>query len=233
MFRQPDPKQAANVQAMFAHIAGRYDRMNRVMSWGRDAGWRRRVIDLAGLPPGGKLLDIGTGTGDLALEASRRDGSLLVVGSDFTMEMMREGRKRTDADCIHWAGADALHLPFPAETFDAVTSGYLMRNVVDVHRAWAEQYRVLKPGGRVVCLDLTRPLRNFLSPFVHFYLHGVVPALGNVIAGAPAAYRYLPDSVEHFLFTEELAKSMEAAGFRGVTFRRFMFGTMAMHWGSK
>jgi demethylmenaquinone methyltransferase / 2-methoxy-6-polyprenyl-1,4-benzoquinol methylase len=226
-------ERARYVQGMFGRIAGRYDVMNRLMTGGQDVRWRRYVIDQALLPPGGKLLDLGTGTGDLAFEALRRDAMLCAVGGDFTLEMMRVGQRRPEGRRVRWAGIDALHLPFAADHFDSVTSGYLMRNVIDVRQAWAEQYRVLRPGGRVVCLDTTPPPRNLLRPFINFHLHVVIPTLGRLIAGASDAYSYLPDSTENFLPAEQLAERLRAAGFRDVGFRRLMFGTMAIHWGTK
>ena len=224
---------ARYVQGMFGRIAARYDLMNRLMTGGQDVRWRRQVIDLARLPAAGRLLDLGTGTGDLAFEALRRDPRLLAVGGDFTLEMMRVGRRRPQGGAVRWAGTDALHLPFADSQFDAVTSGYLMRNVSDVRQAWAEQYRVLKAGGRVVCLDTTPPARNLLRPFIQFHLHIVIPTLGRLIAGASEAYTYLPDSTEGFLPAERLAERMKEAGFRDVGFRRLMLGTMAIHWGTK
>jgi demethylmenaquinone methyltransferase/2-methoxy-6-polyprenyl-1,4-benzoquinol methylase len=172
---------------------------------------------------------LGTGTGDRALAALARDPTLRVVGGDFTLAMMRVGQRRPAGQRVRWSGADALHLPFPDSTFDAVTSGYLLRNVGDVGRAWAEQYRVLKPGGRVVCLDTTPPARNWLRPLIEFHLHVVIPTLGRWIAGNSDAYTYLPDSTEGFLSAEALAARMQTAGFHHVRFRRLMFGTMALH----
>ena len=227
------PARAHYVQSMFARIAGRYDLMNRLMTGGQDVGWRREVITLARLPPGGKLLDLGTGTGDLAFEALRRYVSLQAVGGDFTLEMMRVGKRRPHGNRVCWAGADALNLPFSDAVFDAVTSGYLMRNVADVRQAWAEQYRVLKAGGRAVCLDTTPPPRSVLRPVIDFHLHVVIPTLGRLVAGASDAYTYLPDSTEDFLSAETLAGRMMEAGFRDVHFRLLMFGTMAIHWGTK
>jgi demethylmenaquinone methyltransferase/2-methoxy-6-polyprenyl-1,4-benzoquinol methylase len=218
---------------MFARIAGRYDLMNRLMTFGQDVGWRRRVIALTALPRGGRLLDVGAGTGDLAFEALRRDPTVRAVGGDFTLEMMRVGRARPQGGRVRWAGTDALHLPFPDDTFDAIVSGYLMRNVVDVGRAWAEQYRVLRRGGRAVCLDTTPPPPGALRPFINFHLHVVIPMLGRVIAGASEAYTYLPDSTENFVSAERLGDHMRAAGFKEVRFLRLMFGTMAIHWGEK
>jgi demethylmenaquinone methyltransferase/2-methoxy-6-polyprenyl-1,4-benzoquinol methylase len=226
-------ERARYVQSMFGRIAGRYDLMNRLMTLGQDAGWRRKVIDLAQLPPGGRMLDLGTGTGDLAFEALARDPKVMTVGGDFAMAMMRMGQRRPGGSRVRWAGIDALNLPFGTSQFDAVVSGYLMRNVVDLRRAWAEQYRVLCPGGRVVCLDTTPPPRNWLRPFINFHLHVVIPLLGRLVAGASDAYTYLPDSTENFLPAEQLGERLREAGFREVGFQRLMFGTMAIHWGRK
>jgi len=221
------------VQNMFGRIAGRYDLMNRLMTGGQDVRWRRLVMDLAQLPRGGRLLDLGTGTGDLVLEALGRDASLLAIGGDFTLEMMRVGRRRAGGGRVRWLGVDALNLPLLGEQFDAVTSGYLMRNVADLPRALAEQWRVLKLGGRLVCLDTTPPPRNLLRPFINFHLHVIIPVLGRLVAGASDAYSYLPESTEHFLTAEQLAERLRQAGFREVHFRRLMLGTMAVHWGTK
>jgi demethylmenaquinone methyltransferase/2-methoxy-6-polyprenyl-1,4-benzoquinol methylase len=226
-------ERARYVQGMFGRIAARYDLMNRLMTGGQDVAWRRQVIDLAHLPPGGRLLDLGTGTGDLAFEALRRDPAVRPVGGDFTLAMMRVGCRRPNGDRVRWAGIDALCLPFEAGQFDAVTSGYLMRNVGDVGQAWAEQYRVLRPGGRVVCLDTTPPPHNWLRPFILFHLRVVIPVLGRLVAGASEAYTYLPESTEGFLSAERLAGRMHETGFQNVGFRRLMLGTMAIHWGTK
>lgn len=226
-------ERAAYVQNMFARIAGKYDLMNRLMTGGQDVRWRKRVVALAALPPGGRLLDLGTGTGDIAAEALRVTPTILPVGGDFTLEMMRVGKADPSRRAIRFVASDALNLPFPDNTFDAATSGYLMRNVIDVNHVWAEQYRVLKPGGRVVCLDTTPPPRNLLFPFINFHLHVVIPAMGRLIVGASDAYTYLPDSIDNFLPAEALAERMAQAGLKSVQFKRLMFGTMAIHWGVK
>jgi demethylmenaquinone methyltransferase/2-methoxy-6-polyprenyl-1,4-benzoquinol methylase len=134
---------------------------------------------------------------------------------------------------VRWVCTDALSLPFPAESFDSVVSGYLLRNVSDITRAWREQLRVLKPGGRVVCLDTTPPRKGLLHLPVRLYLRWGIPLIGRIIAGDSEAYTYLPESTRQFLTAEALAQSMQEAGFREVGFKRLMLGTMAIHWGRR
>ncbi len=220
------------VQDMFTRIAGRYDLMNRLMTFGQDISWRRETIRRASLRPGDYLLDLGAGTGDLAREALRQQPACRVLAADYTLAMMQVGRARHKRPS-DWSGADALNLPFPDETFDAVVSGYLLRNVVDLPRALSEQYRVLKPGGRILSLDTTRPPRNLLTPFINFHMHTLIPLAGRLLTGEADAYTYLPDSTAAFLTAEALAGHLRNAGFREVGFRRRMFGTMAIHWGRK
>ena len=226
-------ERARYVQGMFSRIARRYDLMNRLMTAGQDVRWRREVVRRTGIPESGRLLDLGAGTGDLAWETRRQHPGSQPVAADFTLEMMRVGKSRPNFPSLDWSAADALHLPFLTETFDAVISGFLLRNVVDVPQALSEQYRVLKPGGRVVVLDTTQPTRNLLSPLINFHLHVIIPFLGRIVAGASEAYTYLPESTEVFLQAEQLAAYFNQAGFKEVGFRRLMFRTVAIHWGRK
>jgi demethylmenaquinone methyltransferase/2-methoxy-6-polyprenyl-1,4-benzoquinol methylase len=152
------------------------------------------------------------------------------VGADFTLEMMRVGRRTSP---LNFSTADALRLPFDDSAFDAVVSGFLMRNVIDLQKALEEQYRVLKNGGRIVILDTTRPKKNIFSPFIWFHMHFVIPTLGGLLTGSRDAYRYLPETTEGFVTAEELATRMAIAGFKKIDFQRFMFGTIAIHWGEK
>jgi demethylmenaquinone methyltransferase/2-methoxy-6-polyprenyl-1,4-benzoquinol methylase len=224
---------AAAVQDIFKRIAPRYDLMNRVMTFGMDRRWRRFAIRQAQLPEGGKLLDIATGTGDIAFEALAQVPRLIAIGADFVPEIMQVGRRRPNGARVRWVAADALNLPFPAETFDAVTHGFLVRNVIDIQRAFAEQWRVLKRGGRVVCLDTTPPPKNVLRPFLLFYLQKIIPAIGTLLTGQRDAYTYLPNSTIGFKTPQELAALLQAAGFIEVGYRRFMFNTIAVHWARK
>jgi len=218
---------------MFASIATHYNRVNRWITWGQDVRWRREALDRACLPGGGKLLDLGTGTGDLVLEALQRDHSICGIGADFTPEMMHQGRIRPGGASVSWVNTDALELPFKQGTFDAVVSGYLLRNVIDVERALAEQYRVVKPGGWVVCLDTTPPPRDLWHFPVRLYLRHIIPFLGRLISGDVTAYKYLPASTESFLQADELVNRMLRVGFKDVGYRSFMGCTMALHWGAK
>jgi demethylmenaquinone methyltransferase/2-methoxy-6-polyprenyl-1,4-benzoquinol methylase len=230
MTRLTGQKRAAYIQNMFSRIAGRYDLMNRLMTAGQDIRWRKQVIRLAQLNDDSCLLDIGTGTGDLAREALAHYPQLKVIAADFTLEMMRVGQKN---GALNFSSADTLSLPFEEETFDALVSGFLMRNVVDLPQALQEQHRVLKKGGRVVILDTTRPKKNILSPLIWLHMHLVIPLLGRLLTGSSEAYRYLPETTEGFLAAEDLASRMAAAGFRNIRFQRFMFGTIAIHWAEK
>lgn len=218
------------VQSMFTKIAHRYDLMNRLMTGGQDIRWRKQVIKLARLTPNASLLDLGTGTGDLAREALLQQPQAKVTAADFTVEMMRVGKK---SGSLQFSAADALNLPFKDTTFDAVVSGFLMRNVTDIQQALKEQYRTLKPGGRIVILDTTRPKKNLLSPFIWIHMHFIIPTVGGLLSGERDAYNYLPDTTENFLTAEQLAARMIAVGFKKVDFKRLMFGTIGMHWGEK
>jgi demethylmenaquinone methyltransferase / 2-methoxy-6-polyprenyl-1,4-benzoquinol methylase len=223
-------ERASYVQTMFTRIAKRYDLMNRLMTGFQDVRWRKQVIQLARLNGNASLLDLGTGTGDLAREALLQFPQTKVTAADFTLEMMRVGQTTGP---LNFSAADALRLPFNNSVFDAVISGFLMRNLIDLQKGIEEQFRVLKKGGRIVILDTTRPKKNFLSPFIRFHMHFIIPTLGKVVTGVPEAYRYLPETTERFVTAEEMASRMLVAGFKKVGFKRQMFGTIAIHWGEK
>jgi demethylmenaquinone methyltransferase/2-methoxy-6-polyprenyl-1,4-benzoquinol methylase len=224
---------AEYVRQMFGRIAERYTLMNRLMTFGQDMRWRRFVVRQAKLPAGGKLLDLATGTGDIAFETLKAEPSVQAVGADFSLPMMLVGKQSPLGKDVGWCAADALNLPFPDNTFDAVTSGYLIRNVIDIPRTFAEQMRVLKPRGRVVVLDTCPPPDNLLRPFILLHLRYIIPLLGRLISPDGSAYQYLPESTQAFKTPDELAAIMRQAGLRNVSYQSFMFGTMAVHWGEK
>lgn len=224
---------ARYVRHMFGRIAPRYDLLNRLMTFGLDRSWRVELIRRLDLPTAPRVLDLGSGTGDLALEALKRRPSARVVAADFTPEMMRIGQRRAGAEHVQWVVADAARLPFAGATFDAAVSGFLLRNVPEVDRVLSEELRVLHPGGRVGSLDTTPPSRSWLRPLLSFHLHTVIPLLGRILAGDPEAYIYLPQSTERFVEAGALAARMAAAGFREVSYTRRMLGTIALHWGTR
>lgn len=221
------------VQRMFDAIAGRYDLMNRVMTLGQDQKWRRFVVETAGNPGEGWMLDLATGTGDIAALSCNSYPKARVVGGDFSLNMLREARKRFLDSKIRWQACDANMLPFGDNVFESVTFGYLLRNVDDAVRVLREVRRVLKPGGRVVCLDTTPPARNILYPFIRLYFAYGIPLLGRMIADDEAAYAYLTGSTMDFYSAEALADGFRQAGLEDVGYRKFMLGTIGVHWGRK
>lgn len=217
---------------MFARIAPRYDLMNRLMTAGMDVRLRKIVIQRAELTPNGILLDLGAGTGDLAQEAIKQYPGGQIFAADFTLGMMQAGQKRSGPK-VSFTAADALKIPYANHSFDAVVSGFLLRNVVDLPMSLSEQWRVLKPGGIFVSLDTTRPKKSILSPFINFHTHQVIPFLGKILTGDRDAYVYLPTTTDHFLSAEELVVYLAQAGFKKILFQRAMFNTVAIHWAQK
>jgi len=226
------------VNHMFARIAHRYDVMNRIMTGGQDVKWRKQLINNLNLPPQGTLLDVATGTGAIAFTALQQRSDLAhVAGLDFTIPMMQAGQHRfptlPQRTHLSWSGGDALRLPFPANQFDAVVSGFMMRNVIDVQQALAEQVRVCKPGGRVAVLEIPRPANTLWGRLFRLYFHNVVPLVGGIISGQRDAYSYLPSSADLFLRPSELKTKMEQVDLRDVTYTMLMFHTVALHVGVK
>jgi demethylmenaquinone methyltransferase / 2-methoxy-6-polyprenyl-1,4-benzoquinol methylase len=205
------------VNRMFARIAPTYDLMNRLMTFGLDQGWRRDLLTLCNLPPHGTLLDVGTGTGDIAQEARQRF----------------PGKQTPTRSNLPFTQADTFHLPYPDASFDAVVSGFLIRNVVDRVAAFREQARVAKPGGRVVCLEIAPPENTLLGPLFRFYFFRIVPLIGNIISGDAQAYAYLPHSTVAFPPPQQLQHEMELAGLHHVVFAEKMLGTVVIHVGTK
>lgn len=219
------------VRAMFDRIAGVYDLMNSVMTAGMHHRWRRRAADLARIGPGDRVLDVATGTGDLAVELAGRvapGGS--VIGSDFSEEML--DRARVKEPGIEWEWANAMELPYEDASFDAVTVGFGARNFSDLDRGLSEMVRVTRPGGRVVVLEITTPTRPPLSTFFELWFDTIVPQIGKV-AGDPDAYEYLPSSVRRFPAAPELAARMSGAGLTDVGWLVTAGGIIAIHHGTR
>jgi demethylmenaquinone methyltransferase / 2-methoxy-6-polyprenyl-1,4-benzoquinol methylase len=215
---------AEGVRAMFDRIAPVYDAMNRVMTAGLDGRWRRETAS-AVVRPGDRVLDSCCGTGDLAVACARAGGT--VTGLDFSERMLERARRKSGQ--IDWVQGDALALPFEDDSFDAATVGFGVRNLEDLDGGLAELARVLRPGGRLGVLEITRP-QGFLQPFYNVWFGTVVPVLGKLLPGG-SAYTYLPASVKRFPGPEDLARFLREAGFSEVRYRLFAGGIVALHIG--
>jgi demethylmenaquinone methyltransferase / 2-methoxy-6-polyprenyl-1,4-benzoquinol methylase len=210
------------VRHMFDRIAPVYDAMNRTMTAGLDRRWRRLTAQ-AVVSPGDSVLDACCGTGELAIACARAGGR--VTGLDFSEPMLERARRK--GPVLEWVRGDLLALPFADASFDAATVGFGVRNVDDLQRALAELRRVLRAGGRIGILEITRP-RGLLAPFYRFWFDGVVPLLGKLLPGG-SAYTYLPASVRRFPEPDDLARLIAAAGFGDVRYRLFAGGIVALH----
>lgn len=226
---------ATEVRGMFDRIAGVYDLMNSAMTAGLHHQWRQRAVDRAQVGPGSDALDICCGTGDLALELRRRIGpDGRVVGSDFSEPMLELARRKSGEEGlpVEFGWADALDLPYGDASFDAVTIGFGARNLADLDKGLSEMARVLRPGGRLVILEITRPQREPLASFYSLWFDRMVPVIGS-LAGDPDAYSYLPNSVRTFPEPERLAAMIDAAGFTEIRWLLLAGGIIAIHSATK
>ena len=214
------------VKGMFDRIAPVYDVMNRVMTAGLDQRWRKLAVNEV-VWPDDRVLDACCGTGDLAVEAERRGGR--VVGLDFSPKMLERARKKSGA--VEWIQGDALALPFPDGDFDAATVGFGVRNLADLESGLKELARVLRPGGKLAVLEITRP-RGLLKPFFRLWFDVLVPLAGRVLPGGKA-YTYLPASVRRFPGPDDLSALFESAGFADVHYKLVGGGVVALHVGIK
>ena len=241
--------QAAQVRSMFDGVAGVYDLLNTVMTAGLHHRWRRRAVEYAGVGPGSRVLDVATGTGDLALELARHvSPGGEVIGSDFSEGMLQRARAKASAQTstpndarLVFEWGDALELPYPENSFDAATVGFGARNFSDLGRGLAEMARVVRPGGRVVILEMTTPVRPPLSLFFALWFDRIVPLMGRLTAllsrpgGASSqetiaqAYTYLPNSVKRFHSPVQLAAELERAGCEDVRYTLMAGGIIALH----
>lgn len=226
------------VNRMFGAVAARYDLLNRLMTFGLDQGWRRWAVRavtpqraLAGPPA---VLDVATGTGDFLPILRQAMPGAVVVGADFCLPMMQAGRGKADALGGYVTG-DALALPFPAAHFDAITTGFAMRNVADIEQAFREMWRVTKPGGMMACLEVARPRWALVRWGHRMYFNRIVPIIGRLVAGKAAgdAYTYLPQSAAVFPPPPALAAIMREAGWQNVRYTLLGLGAVAVHVGEK
>lgn len=226
-------EKARKVRRMFGAIAGRYDLNNRLHSFGRDQAWRRATVRMAGVREGDRVLDVACGTGDLT-RLFARAGAGEAVGADFTPEMLEIARRKTRDANARYIEADAMDLPFEDASFDVVSIAFGIRNVAEPARALAEFHRALRPGGRLVILEFSRPRNPLVRWGNRIYCNTIMPRTATLLSGdRSGAYWYLPRSVETFLAPEEMARAMEEAGFEEIRRRPMTFGVCTCHRGVK
>ncbi len=225
------------VADLFSRISGRYDLMNDLMTLGMHRRWKRQTAALAAQGLSGPAIDVSTGTGDLALELARRPGVEYAVGLDLLPEMVSLAESKAESRglsaTVAMMSGDALSLPFANGSFACATAGFSLRNMPDVERALFEMVRVVRPGGRVVILELSPMSTGLRSVLFRPLFHYVAPLIGKLVAGDRSAYSYLPKSVDHFLEAGRLAEMLSRLGLIEVAYRRLGFGTVALHWGVK
>ena len=230
-------EKAQAIRRMFALIAHRYDLLNTILSANQHRYWRRAAVRLASPPPGGRALDVATGSGEFALELAKgMDFQGKVVGIDFCGPILERGREKVErrgVPGVIFVLAAAEALPFPGDTFDIATIGFALRNVVSVEQTLREMQRVVRPGGKVVSLELTRPEKGLWQRFHDWYTRQVVPWVGGMLSGQRPAYVYLRESIATFMSPKELARRMEECGLTQVTIHRFTGGVATLHIGVK
>ncbi len=229
---------ASMVAEVFHSVAGKYDLMNDVMSLGVHRLWKRFTIDCSGIRPGHKVLDLAGGTGDLASKFARLTGSNgKVVVADINASMLQVGRDRLRdkgiVGNVEWVQADAEHLPFPANSFDLVTIAFGLRNVTDKDQALRSIYRVLKPGGRLLVLEFSKPESETFGKIYDWYSFNLLPTMGKVFANDAESYRYLAESIRMHPDQETLKGMMEQAGFEQTSYHNLTGGVVALHRGFK
>ncbi|MEZ6058523.1 MAG: bifunctional demethylmenaquinone methyltransferase/2-methoxy-6-polyprenyl-1,4-benzoquinol methylase UbiE [Planctomycetaceae bacterium] len=232
-------KSGERVRRMFGEIAGRYDLLNRVLSFGVDVYWRWRTVRKVSPVGEAPVLDVCTGTGDLALAYWKRgEGKVPVIGSDFTHQMLvraaAKTSKRTASLPIQFVEADAQQLPFQSNLFQIVSVAFGLRNIADTQAGLREMLRVCRPGGKVVVLEFSEPQSRLFGMIYRFYFKHILPRIGQLVSGSRLdAYHYLPESVGEFPCGEKLANVMQECGLTEVEFRPLTFGIATLYWGTK
>jgi demethylmenaquinone methyltransferase / 2-methoxy-6-polyprenyl-1,4-benzoquinol methylase len=226
-FYEEGPERSAKVHSLFGAIAGHYDLLNDLQSFGLHRAWKRRVVELSHVKKGDRALDVCCGTGDLALALAGAGAE--ATGLDFNQPMLDVAKRRDVAGAVRWMRGDALRIPFEDETFDVVTIGYGLRNLASWQRGLKEMCRVLKPGGRLLILEFAQPPNAFWRALYFGYLKGVVPVLGKIFAGSAEAYGYILESLKHYPSAETIADHLGALCCHDVRVVRFLGGVMTIH----
>ncbi len=221
------------VQGLFSRIAKRYRLMNAIMSFGFDQHWRDEAVKILDIRSDDLVLDVGSGTGDIAYCILNHDPKIHVIAVDNNPDMIANARCRPAGNQITWVIADAGYLPFQRESFSRIISGFLLRNVSNLDLALSEQCRIGKPGSKYVILETTPIVKGIFKPLILFYLNLIIPLMGEIVAQNREAYTYLPNSTMHFLTAEMLSARLSLMGLILTGCKRFMLGGIAIHWGQK
>jgi demethylmenaquinone methyltransferase/2-methoxy-6-polyprenyl-1,4-benzoquinol methylase len=218
---------------LFSSIPDHYDNMNRVMSLGMDMYWRRKSFRLANFKKDSLLLDLATGTGDMIIAGEKLLPEAKIVGLDFCEPLMRLAQEKVNGKFNHqkvnWIQGDAMELPFENNAFDGAFTAFALRNVISVKQVFAELYRVIRPGGKVVSLEMVRQKNPMLRKFFSFYFNSIIPRLGRWLTSYPDAYSYLPLSIENFYTSDELSELISGIGWKNVQHNHLMFQNVAIH----
>lgn len=232
-----DRPKTEQVRSMFDSIAPAYDFMNRMMTFGIDKLWRRKAVNMLRRERPEHILDVATGTGDLALLLHRRLRPGRVTGIDLSDGMLEVARRKAEreevAESVRFLNADCLDLPFPGEVFDCITVAYGVRNFEHLEKGYREMYRVLRRGGTLCVIELSTPTSPLVKPLYRFYTRAIIPAVGRLVSKDVRAYSYLPESIAAVPQGRDMTALMEAAGFRDCRFRPLTFGTCTIYTGWK
>lgn len=220
-----EQEQSKKIQEMFNNIADKYDFLNGVLSFALDANWRKIAIRLSDIKKDHKVLDLACGTGDMIAEIHKQHPNAFIYGADFSVNMLHISQKKLNN--VPFTAADAHNLPFKDNSFDRLTMAFGFRNVTDKARGLAELYRVIKSGGKVCILELTKPENKVTSFFYRLYFMHILPLIGGIFSSRKA-YKYLPDSVYHFPKRKEYRQMIENAGFRNIHFKTLVFGAVTI-----
>lgn len=230
-------KKVEQVEQMFDNISARYDLLNHLLSMGIDKRWRKEAIESLRPYAPQKMLDIATGTGDFAIESARRLQPQLLIGADISEGMMEVARRKVEnaqlSNIVSFAKEDCLNLSFENDSFDAVTVAYGVRNYADLEKGLSEMLRVLRPGGRLVIIELTTPVKFPMKQLFKVYARWVMPTIGKLVAKDGAAYSYLPATMEVFPQGEKMQQILQKIGYKDVKFKRFTFGLSTLYTAEK
>ena len=233
-YTKVSPKEKTRlVQKVFSDVANNYDLMNDLMSFGTHRLWKKSFIDMVNPSPGDKIIDVGSGSGDLVLEILKKNLNVKIDMVDLNKEMLLEGKKRIKNDNVKFFQQNAENLSFLDNIYDKYLISFCLRNVTDIDQSFKEAFRILKPGGQYYCLEFSRPNSFVLANIYSYYKSNIIPTFGKIFSNNRDAYNYLNESIDLFPKQNELKKRIESAGFKSVTYKNLFDGIVSIHTGYK